>query len=150
MKMVNRAPTTVPLSDSAGARRASERRRLVGSLIALDAVVLAVVGFATHLFGLWLRTILQILAPATQRHLVASILVMPILLTIFRFEGLYDLDQIMAGTREYARIAHAVTYGVFFAVLTSYVTGRTPIISRLWLVLIWVLAIVCVCAGRFA
>src|SRR5205823_3578978 len=119
-------------------------------LVALDAVILLVVVVATDAVRIWLESIFQIWPLATERHLVASILVLPILLTLFRFEGLYDLDQILAGTREYARVAHAVTYSVFFAVLISYVTDRTPIISRLWLVLIWVFAIGGVCAGRFA
>jgi lipopolysaccharide/colanic/teichoic acid biosynthesis glycosyltransferase len=130
-------------------RRSAERRGLVGTLVALDAAMLVLVVATTDFFRVWLETVLKMWPLATERHLIASILVTPILLTIFRFEGLYDLDQILAGTREYARIAHSITYGVFIAVVVSYAAGRQPIVSRLWLVLIWVLAIGAVCGERF-
>src|SRR3977135_62649 len=87
---------------------------------------------------------------ALDRHLVASLLVVPLLLLLFGAIGLYDLDRVLTGTREYAEIAHAASYGVLIALATSYFAGGSPLVSRSWLLLVWGLIIVGVSCGRFA
>jgi lipopolysaccharide/colanic/teichoic acid biosynthesis glycosyltransferase len=87
---------------------------------------------------------------ATDRHLVASILVVPVLLVLFRLHGLYEGDRILAGTREYAHIAHAATYGVLITLAFSYFAGGSPLVSRSWLLLVWVLTVLYVGGTRFA
>jgi lipopolysaccharide/colanic/teichoic acid biosynthesis glycosyltransferase len=86
----------------------------------------------------------------TERHLLASALVVPVLLALFAIQGLYNVDQILSGTTEYARVCHATTYGVLIALAASYFAGGPPLISRSWILLIWVLSILFVAAGRFA
>jgi FlaA1/EpsC-like NDP-sugar epimerase len=97
-----------------------------------------------------LDEVLPVSSLATERHLVASALVIPVLLVLFWAQGLYDPDHILAGTHEYARIAHATTYGVLSALAVSYFAGGSPLISRSWLVLVWVLSIGCAGCGRAA
>jgi len=58
-------------SGPAGERRKSERRRLVGSLLALDAAVLLVVVLATDAVRIWLEGILQIWPLVTVPLLLA-------------------------------------------------------------------------------
>ncbi len=131
-------------------RRERERRLLVYALVILDTLALVVAVVGADVIRLAIEQFVHVVPLAAERHLIASTMVPPALLVIFRLQGLYDLDNILAGTREYARIAQAVTYGVFVAVTVSYFVGGNPIISRLWLVLIWVLAVTVVGGERFA
>ncbi|HLZ08637.1 MAG TPA: hypothetical protein VKT80_08625, partial [Chloroflexota bacterium] len=120
------------------------------AIFALDTLAIGVAVAATDLIRIWLELYVKIWPLAAERHLIASVLVVPVLLTLFRFQGLYDLDFILAGTREYVRILNAVTYAVFIAVTVSYFAGRDPIVSRLWLLLLWLVTVSCVVATRFA
>ena len=134
----------------AGHRRRRDWRILLVALIGLDAVALVLAVASANLIRLWLDDLPGIWPLATERHLVASVVVVPVLLILFRTQGLYDFDQILAGTREYARIAHAATYGVIIAVAASYLAGGGPLlVSRTWLLLVWGLSIVCVATARF-
>ena len=72
------------------------------------------------------------------------------LLLLFRVQGLYDFDHILAGTREYARIAHAATYGVLIVLAASYLAAGGPLVSRSWVLLVWTLTIGCAGLGRFS
>jgi lipopolysaccharide/colanic/teichoic acid biosynthesis glycosyltransferase len=127
-----------------------ERRSLVVAIFTLDALAIGFAVASTDLIRLWLEIYLKIWPLAAERHLIASVLVVPVLLTLFRLEGLYDLDFILAGTREYARVVNAVTYAVFIAVFVSYFAGGEPIVSRLWLLLLWVVSVLVVSTARFA
>ena len=123
---------------------------LVVALVGLDALALALAVTSANLIRLWLDDLPGIWPLATERHLIASVLVIPALLVLLWAQHLYDFDQILAGTREYARIAHAASYGVIIAVATSYLAGGGPLlISRAWLLLVWGLSIVCLGVGRF-
>lgn len=120
------------------------------ALVALDLVALVVAVAGANAIRMWLDELPGVWPLATERHLVASIVLIPVLLILFRMQGIYDFDHILAGTREYMRIAHAVTYGVFFAVAASYLAGGGPLlVSRAWLLLVWGFSIVCVGIGRF-
>jgi lipopolysaccharide/colanic/teichoic acid biosynthesis glycosyltransferase len=115
-------------------------------------VDLVLVGVAVGAAGL-LRLRLDGLSPLELTpgiHTLASILVFPVLLGLFWLNGLYERDAILVGTREYAQITHATTYGVFLALAASYFAGNSQFVSRAWLILVWALCILCVCAGRFA
>jgi lipopolysaccharide/colanic/teichoic acid biosynthesis glycosyltransferase len=129
----------------------AERRKLLTALVLIDATALAL---AVSLAGL-LRLVLDEVVPVAnlgweERHLVASVLSVPFLLLLFQFEGLYDLDHILAGTREYARIAQSATYGLILVLAASYLAGGPPLVSRSWLLLVWVLSIGFVVVGRFS
>jgi lipopolysaccharide/colanic/teichoic acid biosynthesis glycosyltransferase len=119
------------------------------ALVALDVALLGVAVMAAGVFRLQLDGINpRELSPGV--HSLASVLVLPVLIGLFWAHGLYDPDQILAGTREYAQIAHATTYSVFLALAASYFAGNSQFISRAWLVLLWVLCIGCVGIGRFS
>jgi lipopolysaccharide/colanic/teichoic acid biosynthesis glycosyltransferase len=133
-----------------GSRREREWQLLRGALVAVDTAALVLALGAASLLRLWLEEFLDVWPLMIQRQAVVSVLLVPILLFIFRLQSLYDFDHILAGTREYARIAHAVTYSVLITVLASYFFYGEPFISRLWLLLVSVLSIGFVSLGRFA
>lgn len=82
-------------------------------------------------------------------YAVASAVALLAQLLFFHLVGLYDLDQILAGTREYARIMLATTYNLFLVVGVSYFAGGLPLVARRWVLFSWVLVIVMVGAERF-
>jgi exopolysaccharide biosynthesis polyprenyl glycosylphosphotransferase len=63
--------------------------------------------------------------------------------------GLYERRFLFAGLQEYMRIANACTAGVLVLVLISFL-DKSLLISRGWLVLTWLVAIVLVVSLRFA
>lgn len=133
------------------ARRRRESQFLIGGLVLLDVLMIAIAAAATTALRLVLDGFLPVVALGLpERHELASLLSAPVLIGLFWFNSLYDGDAILAGSREYGRIAHAVTYGVLFVLGTSYFVGDGPLVSRSWLLLLWISTIVLVSAGRFA
>jgi lipopolysaccharide/colanic/teichoic acid biosynthesis glycosyltransferase len=132
-------------------QRTSECRALRLGLVGVDAVGLVLAVGGAGMLRLVLDEVLPVSSlVAVDRHLVASLLVVPLLLLLFGAIGLYDLDRVLTGTREYAEIVHAASYGVLIALATSYFAGGSPLVSRSWLLLVWGLIIVGVSFGRFA
>jgi lipopolysaccharide/colanic/teichoic acid biosynthesis glycosyltransferase len=130
--------------------RARERRRVIAGLLAIDvvAVLLAVAAAGT------LRATVDAVLPLAtfgwpERHVVASIFVVPVLIALFWFQGRYDIQNCLIGPREYAQIAHAITYGVIIALGLSYFAGGEPLVSRSWLFFVWLFSFAFVSAGRF-
>jgi lipopolysaccharide/colanic/teichoic acid biosynthesis glycosyltransferase len=131
-------------------RRCRERRILIGSLMAADVLGL-VLALATAAV---LRFTLDGFVPVAafglpERHLIASVLVVPVLMLLFAWNGLYEPDAILVGSREYARIAHAVTYGVLLVLAASYFAGEGPLVARSWLLLLWMTSVLFTGFGRF-
>src|SRR4029077_13710196 len=85
----------------------------------------------------------------TERHVAASVLVLPVLLVLLWMRGRYAADTCLSGPREYAEIAHAVSYGVLLALALSYFAGGEPLVSRSWLLLLWAMCIFSLSLGRF-
>jgi lipopolysaccharide/colanic/teichoic acid biosynthesis glycosyltransferase len=127
------------------------RRDWQALLVILFALDITLLGVAVAAAGL-LRLRLDGLSPlqlAPGLHTLASVLVFPVLLGLFWVNGLYERDSILVGTREYAQITHATTYGVLLALAASYFAGNPQFVSRAWLILVWVLCIGSVSLGRF-
>lgn len=89
------------------------------------------------------------LLPA-YRDIVVAISMLPIQLLFFRLIRLYEFDEILAGTLEYGRIALAACYSVLLVAGVSFFAGGFPIVSRTWLLLVWMFVVLFVCAIRFA
>jgi lipopolysaccharide/colanic/teichoic acid biosynthesis glycosyltransferase len=127
----------------------ADRRLLVLALVGIDTLSLIIGIGGAGLLRLRLEDVFPVSSLATERHLLASLMVVPGLLVLLSIEGLYDIDRILTGTREYNQIVHAVTYGVLIALAASYFAGGGPVVSRTWLLLVWTLGIGCVGVGRF-
>jgi exopolysaccharide biosynthesis polyprenyl glycosylphosphotransferase len=76
-----------------------------------------------------------------------SLLVVPIWLVFLWAEGLYDLDRLSWGSAEFTRVARALSLGIVGVIVLTYVL-KLPGLSRGWLLLYWVLALVLVSLGR--
>jgi lipopolysaccharide/colanic/teichoic acid biosynthesis glycosyltransferase len=120
------------------------------ALVLIDALCLLLAVNGASALRLVTDGLLPTAALPIERHIIASLLAVPTLLILFQIHGLYDADRILVGTREYARIANAASYGVLIALAVSFFTGNGPLISRSWILLAWVLTIVCAGIGRFA
>ncbi|HZR01046.1 MAG TPA: sugar transferase [Chloroflexota bacterium] len=72
----------------------------------------------------------------------------PVWLVVFALYGTYDRRRLFAGFEEYVRVVHACTAGVIAVVVMSFLYN-TSLISRGWLLLTWVLALLGVGGSRF-
>jgi lipopolysaccharide/colanic/teichoic acid biosynthesis glycosyltransferase len=133
--------------------RENQQRLLRLGLAAADATGLIIAVGGAGLVRLVLDEVLPVASlvavDALDRHVVASLLVVPVMLVLFWASGLYDLDSVLTGTREYSAIAHAASSGVLIALATSYFSGGSPLVSRSWLLLVWALSIAGVGCARF-
>jgi lipopolysaccharide/colanic/teichoic acid biosynthesis glycosyltransferase len=129
-------------------------RRLRLALIAADAVALALAFALSSL----VRT-QQELLPLRETYTVGvyalmSAALIPLLLGLYRAHGLYRVEELPSAPREYARVAHATTYGSMLVIalsyfyLTYFLSDLSPV-SRSWLLLSWLSAVVAVVTGRF-
>jgi len=60
---------------------------------------------------------------------------LPVLLLLFLFFGLYDLNNLFGGLREYAAIFNATTTGVALLIITAFIFRDRMEISRGWVVI---------------
>lgn len=133
-------------------RQRQDWRAILWALVACDVLALALASGVAGVLRLQLDEVLPMVVSLgdPDKHLVASILVVPALLVLFRWHGLYEADRIFSGTREYAQIAHAATYGLLMTLVFSFFAGGSPLVSRSWLLLVWVLTVLCVGGARFS
>jgi lipopolysaccharide/colanic/teichoic acid biosynthesis glycosyltransferase len=133
------------------ARDRRDWKTLFAVLPIADAIALMLAVAVTGALRLVIDQFLPVVALGyPDRHIVASVLVVPVLLVLFRLLGLYNADRILAGSHEYGQIASAVTYGVLIVLAISFFVGDGPLVSRTWLLLVWVSSIVAVGSVRFA
>jgi len=83
------------------------------------------------------------------RYNLAALTVIPGILVLFWLLRAYAPQYLLGGPEEYARVVSGCTYAVVLVVAASYLYGSLPLVSRGWLLLFWIFAIVLVCAGRF-
>lgn len=131
------------------AGRWSDWQLLRAGLVAVDLTMVGVAVLAAGLLRLRLDGILLPNGLTPGYHFLASVLVAPVLLLLFWAHHLYDPDQILAGTHEYAQVGHAATYGILLALGASYFAGNSQFVSRAWLLLVWAFCFGCVSLGRF-
>jgi lipopolysaccharide/colanic/teichoic acid biosynthesis glycosyltransferase len=123
---------------------------LICGLVVVDVLGLALALATSAVLRFALDGFLPVAAfGLPERHLIASVLVVPVLMLLFALNGLYEPDTILVGSREYARIAHAVTYGVLLVLAASYFAGEGPLVSRSWLLLLWASSVVLTGLCRF-
>jgi len=124
-----------------------EFRLLTLGLLAADSLTLAVAWGLAHLLrygGLWP---IEHTEPAMSSVVFTTL--MPVAsLTLFCILGLYDLDRLFAGHREYQAVAQGCTYAAFGVLVLSFMTA-TPV-ARGAIVAAWAFSIVLVAAERFA
>jgi exopolysaccharide biosynthesis polyprenyl glycosylphosphotransferase len=70
-------------------------------------------------------------------------------LVIFALIGLYNVQNLLGGTREYAKLFHATTQGMFLIIAAGFLFPDELILARGWVILSWVLAFLFTAIGRF-
>ena len=76
-----------------------------------------------------------------------SLLIAVIAITALWVESLYDLDRVFWGTREYKRVARALSLAVVVFIVATFAL-KLPGLSRAWTLMAWSLGILFVCIGR--
>jgi exopolysaccharide biosynthesis polyprenyl glycosylphosphotransferase len=128
-----------------------EWRILIAALVVNDLVM---TGVAFRL-AYWIRFeiglpvfVFEALSSRAYYEQVALILV-PLWLLIFALVGLYQRDNLLGGTEEYARVFRGTTLGLMLVVVIGFL-DPTLIIARGWIVAGWPLAFAAIAAGRMA
>ncbi len=120
-----------------------------GCLVAADATLLGL----AFVSAAWLRSVLDFLPYQPtfdlREYALVALAVIPGLLVIFWLRGAFAMHHLLGGPEEYARIVSGCTYGSLMVLAASYLYDTAPTVSRGWLLLFWLLAIVLVGAGRF-
>jgi FlaA1/EpsC-like NDP-sugar epimerase len=79
-------------------------------------------------------------------HLGATLT--PLFMLIFACVRLYDVDTLLGGVTEYSRLFNACTHGHMILVIATFV-DTSLVVSRMWVVVSWILSILTVAFGRF-
>ncbi len=69
-------------------------------------------------------------------------------IVIFAAVGLYNRQNLLGGTDEYARVGRATTLGMLVLIVFGFLTPAF-IVARAWLLMAWVFSLFWVCLGRF-
>ncbi len=87
--------------------------------------------------------------PALDLYRTLALWMLPCWLAIFALFRLYDLQNTLRGTQEYASVVNASTMGMMVVVFTSFVEPGI-VVARGWLLLAWLFVIVFDILARFA
>src|ERR1700704_439409 len=119
--------------------RAEARRQhwqlLVAALIAGDALLLVSAVVIAGQIRAQFDSTVPIGGATPSYPLMVSLVGLATVLLLFHITGLYDVDQILEGSREYARVAHATTYGLVLVLAATFLAGSSQWVSRSWLLL---------------
>jgi exopolysaccharide biosynthesis polyprenyl glycosylphosphotransferase len=120
------------------------------SLIVSDALMMAIafrLAYAIRFeFSISIFHLEAVPKLAYYQNLV--VILLPLWLLIFFASGLYQRQKLLGGTQEYQAIFNCVTIGIFLVILVSFLIPEF-VLSRGWLLLAWVLAIVLTSLSRF-
>jgi exopolysaccharide biosynthesis polyprenyl glycosylphosphotransferase len=129
--------------------RRAQRRLLMGALLLLDALSLAAAFAAAYTlrFHSELR-IFRDVVPELGHYLPLAGVAVVLWLGLFALAGLYDLHNLLGGTREYALVFNASAVGAVLVLVVLFLV-ESLIVSRGLLVLHWLFAVVFVSGARF-
>lgn len=129
--------------------RAARRMLTVVALLLIDVFAVLVAALtATRLR--FERFTAPVAFESADIHIVfweLAIIVVPVWVGFMALTGLYDLDRVSWGLSDAGRIARALSLGVVFLVLATYM-AKLPGLSRGWTLYAWLLSIVLVVSAR--
>ncbi len=121
-----------------------------GSLLISD---LFMVGLAFR-FAYFLRFELSIaffrleVEPSFAFYQTLVIILVPVWILIFAAAGLYNRQNLLGGTKEYALILNTTTIGMFLVIAAGFFMPGF-VLARGWLMIAWALTFVLTSSGRF-
>jgi exopolysaccharide biosynthesis polyprenyl glycosylphosphotransferase len=129
--------------------RQVQRRLYLSALVLSDVLALGLAfGLAYFLrFSLDLE-IFEVTMLRPEVYLVLAAAISPLWILLFYLLRLYDLHYLLGGTQEYSHVFNACTLGMM--VLISFTFFAKIIVARGWIVLFWLLTVLCVGVFRFA
>lgn len=129
---------------------AAQRTLLAGWLLATDALALVTAfGSAYWIrFGLQITVAPEVAARVGDYQILTACLV-PLWLLVFVAFQLYDPQRTPGGIVESSRVFHACTTATMLVIVATFLFPEF-VISRMWLVSVWLLSFLFVAANRFA
>jgi exopolysaccharide biosynthesis polyprenyl glycosylphosphotransferase len=129
---------------------ATQRSLLRTALVAIDVLALTL----AFRIAFWIRFELQItlapeIIPSTELYQSLTSLLIVVWLVIFALYDLYDPRAKLGGVQEYAKTFSACTMAMMAVIVCTFAFPQF-VISRMWLVSVWLLSFLAVGAGRFA
>lgn len=127
----------------------AQRRALRLVLLASDGamLILSLVIASVLRFGLEITLHPEI---DMNHQLYAGVMValLPVWLACFALSRVYDFRFLLGGTEEYARVFNACSVGILLIVIFSFL-APSLVISRAWLVFVWLSSVLLVIGARF-
>ncbi|MFC1922873.1 sugar transferase [Chloroflexota bacterium] len=120
------------------------------SLVIVDLMML---GLAFRLayyfrFELSISLFYQNINPNIDFYQLVITILIPVMLIIFLFLGLYDRQKLLGGTKEYSMIFNGTTIGIMLVIAAGFLDPNF-IFARGWLLLAWFFAFLFGAIGRF-
>ena len=120
------------------------------SLVIVDLIML---GLAFRLayyfrFELSINLFYQNINPNIDFYQLVITILIPVMLIIFLFLGLYDRQKLLGGTKEYSMIFNGTTIGMMLVIAAGFLDPNF-IFARGWLLLAWLFAFLSGAIGRF-
>ena len=76
-------------------------------------------------------------------------LTIPVLITIFTLVGLYNVKNLLGGTREYSKVFTATTITMLLNISVVFLFPDELVLARGWVLSIWILSFISISSGRF-
>lgn len=128
--------------------RRFERRAFLVALVVTDIAALAVASAAAYYLRFLLNLdLFEAVSSNPQYYTFLVALIIPFWLLLFSQVQLYNLNMLLGGTTEYARIFNACTTAIMALIGVSFF-GHV-ILARGWIILFWVMSTSCVGLTRF-
>jgi exopolysaccharide biosynthesis polyprenyl glycosylphosphotransferase len=86
--------------------------------------------------------------PSRSFYQTVVLVLMPLWMIVFPFLSLYNRDNLLGGTAEYAQVFKAATISLFVVIVAGFLEPAF-IIARGWLLLAWFLSFLITAFGRF-
>ncbi len=143
--------TETPVAAPAGSAAAFRRSWILpAGLVALDVVAITaalVSAYALRFLNPWWPYYPEI---SPSFYLRLGLIALPLWLLLFALHRLYDPEELLGGSREYAQVFSACTMGIIAIIAYDFMMrGETVEVSRAWLLLSWALSILSVGGARF-
>jgi exopolysaccharide biosynthesis polyprenyl glycosylphosphotransferase len=154
--MLTDTGTTTTFTDApigANATRLSlttQRALLAWALVATDAVALT----AAFVTAFWVRFDLQLtlapeVVPPSSVYKDLSTVLIPVWLVVFALYNLYDRQARLGGIQESSKTFNACTTATMLVVVGTFLFPDF-VVSRMWVVSVWLLSFLFAAANRFA
>jgi len=115
-----------------------EWKLFITSLVCVDLIAIAaglvlayLIRFKFEIPLFYLETV-----PSLQRYLTIGAVLIPVWIIFFWIGGLYNRDNLLGGTKEYANLFNTATAAMFILIATNFLVPEI-ILARGWLLMTW-------------